>query len=143
MKAVTLTAPSYNELRSLFILRNLYVPKDVELSPTQFTELCKRFNKGYEKLKDNEDIKGALVRVNEYAKQLEDLGIRDSHVKSENFTHAWIIKENLLNLFLVIFFIIITLPAVILLSPFALIVRNVAEKERIAVNKLKIILKIS
>jgi len=134
MKAVTLTAPSYNELKSLFILRNLYVPKDVELSPTQFTELCKRFNKGYEKLKDNEEIKGALIRINEYAKQLDDLGIRDSNVKSDNFTHAWIIKENLLNFFVVIFFIILTLPALILLSPFALLVKYKAEKERIAVN---------
>jgi uncharacterized protein YjiS (DUF1127 family) len=137
MKAVTLTAPSYNELKSLFILRSLYVPKEVKLSPTQYTELCKRFIKGYEKLKENEDIKSALLKVNEYARQLDDLGIRDSDVKSENFNHAWIIKENLFNFFLVILYIIITLPAFILLSPFALIVQNVAEKERIAVNKYK------
>ena len=134
MKAVTLTAPSYNELKSLFILRNLYVPKDVELTPTQFTELCKRFNKGYEKLKDNEDIKGVVVRINDYANDLENLGIRDSNVKSDNFTHAWIIKENLVNFFVVIFFIIVTLPAVVLLSPFMLMVKNKAEKERLAVK---------
>lgn len=136
MKAVTLTAPSYNELKSLFIIRSLYIPTDVKVTPTQFTEICKRFIKGYNKLKDNETIKKAMSKVNEYTNELDEVGLRDRNVRSDDFTYTWIVKKNLYSFFLANLFIILCLPALILLSPFAYIVKNKAEQERIAVNFL-------
>lgn len=134
MKSVTLTAPSYNELKSLFIIRSLYIPTDVRVTPTQYTEICKRFAKGYEKLKDNETIKKAMSEVNEYTNELDKVGLRDRNVKSDDFTYTWIVRRNLYSFFLANLFIILCLPALLLLTPFAYIVRNKAEKERIAVR---------
>lgn len=136
MKSVTLTAPSYNELNSLFIIRNLYIPTDVKLTPTQYTEICKRFVKGYEKLKENETIKKAMFQVNEYTNELDKVGLKDRNVRSEDFTYTWIVKKNLYSFFLATLFIILCLPALFLLTPFAYIVRNKAEQERIAVIML-------
>jgi len=136
MKAVTLTAPSYNELKSLFLIRSLYIPTDVKVTPTQFTEICKRFIKGYNKLKDNETIKKAMSQVNEYTNELDKVGLRDRNVRSDDFTYTWIVKKNLYSFFLAILFIILCFPALLLLSPFAYIVKNKAEQERIAVKFL-------
>lgn len=136
MKSVTLTAPSYNELKSLYIIRNLYIPTDVKVTPTQYTEICKRFAKGYEKLKGNETIKKAMLQVNEYTNELDNVGLKDRNVKSDEFTYTWIFKKNLYAFFLAILYIILCLPALLLLSPFAYIVRNKAEQERIAVITL-------
>lgn len=133
MKSVTLTAPSYNELKSLFIIRNLYIPTDLKVTPTQYTEICKRFVKGYEKLKENETIKKVMSEVNEYTYQLDRVGLKDRNVRSDDFTYGWIVKKNLYSFFLANLFIILCLPALILLTPFAYIVRNKAEHERIAV----------
>ncbi len=133
MKSVTLTAPSYNELKSLFIVRNLYIPTDVKVTPTQYAEICKRFTKGYEKLKENEIIKKEMEKLNEYTNELDKVGLKDRNVRSDDFTYGWIIKKNLYSFFLAALYIILSLPALILLSPFAYIVRNKAEEERIAV----------
>jgi hypothetical protein len=134
MKSVTLTAPSYNELKSLFIIRNLYIPTDLKVTPTQYTEICKRFVKGYEKLKENETIKSAMAEVNQYTNELDQVGLRDRNVKSDDFTYGWIVKKNLHSFFLAILFIILCFPALILLSPFACILKTKAERERIAVT---------
>jgi len=134
MKSVTLTAPSYNELKSLFIIRNLYIPTDLKVTPTQYTEICKRFVKGYEKLKENETIKSLMAEVNKYTNELDQVGLRDRNVKSDDFTYGWIVKKNLYSFFLAILFIILCLPALILLSPFAYILKTKAERERIAVT---------
>ncbi len=135
MKSVTLTAPTYNELKALFLVRKLYVPNDVKVTPTQYTEICKRFIKGYEKLKDNETIKKLMLQVNEYTVELDSVGFRDRNVSGDDFTYTWIVKKNIYAFFLAIWYILLCLPALILLTPFAYIIRNKAEQERIAVNK--------
>lgn len=134
MKAVTLTASSYNELKSLFLIRNLYIPTDVKITPTQYSEICKRFVKGYEKLHDNEEITKAMKEVNEYTAELEKLGVRDRIVRSSDFNYSYIVKRSLSAFFLCLLFLILSLPSLIMLSPFAYIIKNKAESERIAVS---------
>jgi hypothetical protein len=136
MKAVTLTAPSYQELRSLFFVRKLYVPKNIQLSPTQYSELCKRFSKGYEKLKDQAETKHLVRNVNKYMNELETTGLGDHEVKNIEFTYKWMVRKTFWGFILFHFYIILCLPAIFLLSPFAYIIQWKAEKERIVVNKL-------
>ncbi len=133
MKAVTLTAPSYSELRSLFLVRKLYVPKDVQLSPTQYTELCKRFSKGYEKLKNREETQGLMKKVNKYINELESAGINDHEVKDIGFNYVWIVRKTFWSIVLFHLFLIFCLPAIVILSPFAYLVKKKAEKERLLV----------
>lgn len=132
MKAVTLTASSYRELRSIFFVRKLYVPADIILTPTQYTELCKRFVKGYEKLKDHPDSKEMMTKVNKYVHELEGVGINDFEVKKMDFTYAWFVRRTILYFILFHIYLFLCLPAIILLSPFAYLIKNKAEKERLA-----------
>ena len=82
MKAVTLRAPTYKELRALHLLRKIYLPKKVKLTPTQYSELCKNFAKGYEKLKENDDSnrKLKLLRfANDYCRSSPNMQLKDRH----------------------------------------------------------------
>lgn len=133
MKAVTLTAPSYMELRSIFFMRKLYIPPKTRLTPTQFSELCKRFTKGYEKLKDKDETKTMITKINRYIRELESIGISDHEVKRMNFSYRWLLKKFIISLFFFHVLLILSTPGIILISPFGLFIVNKAEKEKIAV----------
>jgi hypothetical protein len=136
MKSVTLTAPSFPELRSLFFVRKLYVPPDAKLTPTQYNELCKRFSKGYEKLKDNEETQDMMKKVNKYINELESAGINDHEVKKIDFSYVWMVRKTFWSFVLFHIYLMYCLPAIFILSPFAYYVKVKAEKERkIALNK--------
>lgn len=133
MKAVTLTAPTYQELKSLYLVRKLYVPNDVRLTPTQYSELCKRFSKGYEKMKEHPETVKAMSHVNEYTNELEMTGINDHEVKSLEFNYGWIVRKSIFSFFIFIIFVVLVFPAFVILTPFAIIIQSKAEKERLAV----------
>ena len=135
MKSVTLSAPTYLELKAIFFVRKLYIPVDAKLSPDQFSELCKRFSKGYEKLKHKEETKASIKKVNQYVSELESTGLNDNQVKKIDFTYAWLLKQTLYSLSLFLFLVIISLPGILLFGPFGLLIRKKAEKERIAAKK--------
>jgi glycerol-3-phosphate O-acyltransferase/dihydroxyacetone phosphate acyltransferase len=135
MKAVTLTAPSFLELRSIFFIRKLYIPVDAHLSPAQFSELCKRFNKGYEKLKDREEIKPEMKKVQNYMEEIDFLGLTDSQVKKMDFSYSWLLRQTIMSIMMFSLFLIISLPGILLFVPAGLFIRNKAEKERIAAKK--------
>lgn len=135
MKSVTLTAPSYAELKSLFLVRKLYVPPDAKLTPTQYNELCKRFSKGYEKLKDRKDTQELVSKVNRYINELENTGINDHEVKKIDFNYVWIVRKTFWSFILFHLYLVICLPAIFILSPFAYIIKKKAESERKIVYK--------
>jgi hypothetical protein len=131
MKAVTLTAPSYHELRSLFLVRKLYVPNDIVLTPTQYSELCKRFTKGYHRVKSNPDTQDLMKRVNKYINELEDTGLGDHEVKKMDFTYTWMLRKTFTGIFKFHIFILLSLPAIFLVVPFGYLIQKKAEKERL------------
>jgi hypothetical protein len=54
MREVTLTAPSYRELKQIYMVRDLYMPKDDhKYSKEQVNEIYKRFARAYSKLSEN------------------------------------------------------------------------------------------
>ena len=134
MKSVTLTAPSYAELKSLFLVRKLYVPPDTTLSPTQYNELCKRFSKGYQKLKDKKETQTMVVKVNRYINELENTGINDHEVKKIDFNYVWIVRKTFWSFILFHVYLILCLPSIFILFPFAYLVQKKAESERKIVN---------
>lgn len=133
MKAVTLTAPSYMELRSILLMRKLYIPPETKLTPVQTSELCKRFTKGYEKLKDKEEAKSLLNKINRYIRELESTGINDHEVKKMDFSYSSLLKKFLTSMFFFHLCLILSIPGIILVSPFCIYIMKKAEKERIAV----------
>jgi glycerol-3-phosphate O-acyltransferase/dihydroxyacetone phosphate acyltransferase len=133
MKAVTLTAPSYEELRGIFFVRKLYVPPNANLTPTQYTELCKRFVKGYETVKDYEDTKQMFTRIKSYINELETTGLNDTEVKNIEFTYKWMVRKTFWSYVFLNVFTVLSLPAIFIMAPFAIFIKNKAEKERLAV----------
>jgi len=133
MKSVTLTAPSFLELRSVHFVRKLYVPFGAKLSPLEYSELCKRFLKGYDKLKEMEETKMAMMEINKYTRELESVGISDHEVKEMTFTYAWMLKNTLIYVLLFHMFLLLALPGILILAPFGYIIQKKAEKERLAV----------
>jgi hypothetical protein len=134
MKAVTLTAPSFQELRSLFFVRKLYVPADIKLTPTQYNEICKRFSKGYEKLKDREETQIMMKKVNKYIHELESAGLNDHEVKKIDFSYSWMLRKTLRSFVFFHIFVLLTLPSIFILVPFAYLIKKKAEKERLIVK---------
>lgn len=133
MKAVTLTAPSYSHLKSLFFVRKLYVPTEVKLTPTQYSELCKRFSKGYEKLKELEDTKQIMAQVKKYMVELDKVGITDYEVKNLSLNYSWMVKRTIWSFILFHLYLILCLPFIIMFTPIAFFIKKKAEKERILV----------
>jgi glycerol-3-phosphate O-acyltransferase/dihydroxyacetone phosphate acyltransferase len=133
MKAVTLTAPSYMELRSLLLVRKLYVPPDTKLKPEIFTELCKRFAKGYEKLKNNNEIKTMMKKIHKYIVELETIGISDNELRKMDFSYTWMIRKMVSSFLLFHYYLIPAIPGMVILFPFVMFLLKKAEKERIAV----------
>jgi glycerol-3-phosphate O-acyltransferase/dihydroxyacetone phosphate acyltransferase len=132
MKAVTLTAPSYMELRSLLLVRKLYLPPDTRLSPRSYSELCKKFSKGYEKLKSKEETKQLITNINKYINKLEMTGITDHEVRRMDFSYSWMTKKIVQSFIFFHLFLILALPGILMMLPFVIYLTKKAEKERIA-----------
>jgi len=133
MKAVTWTAPTYNELRSILFVRKLYAPPDTKLSPAAYSELCKRFAKGYLKLKELTETQNLMNEIKKYIVFLENTGLTDHEVKRMYFSFSWIFKKTIISFFALFILLLLTLPGVLIAYPFVLYLENKAEKERLLV----------
>jgi len=133
MKAVTWTAPTYNELRSILFVRKLYAPPDTKLSPAAYSELCKRFAKGYLKLKELPETQNLMNEIKKYIVFLENTGLTDHEVKRMDFSFSWIFKKTIISFFALFILLLLTLPGVLIAYPFVLYLENKAEKERLLV----------
>jgi len=133
MKSVTWTAPTYNELRSILFVRKLYAPPDTKLSPAAYSELCKRFAKGYYKVKELPETQNLMNEIKKYIVFLENTGLSDHEVRRMEFSFSWIIKKSICSLFSLIILLILTLPGILIAYPFVLYLEKKAEKERLLV----------
>ena len=132
MKSVTLYAPTINELRALIILRNCYIPKDAKITPTEESEICKRFIKGYDKLKDNEEVKSLLGESLDYIREIDEIAIKDKEVVSKNFDEKIMKKKFIYSTLTFFLYLLLVLPCFIIMIPFLYYIRTKAEKERLA-----------
>lgn len=135
MKSVTLRAPTFNELRSIHMLREIYVPKEVKLTPLQHSELCKRFVKGYEAVKDEPEVKEILTELNLYIREIDEIGITDEIVKNNYYSQGHIYKDSLIRFLLFCLSVIIGFPGFCIFAPIGVYIKSKAESERIAALK--------
>jgi glycerol-3-phosphate O-acyltransferase/dihydroxyacetone phosphate acyltransferase len=122
------------ELRAVLLFRNVYVPKSLNLSPTQVSELNKRFIKGYGMLKEEPEIKEMLKEGANYITEIDELGLEDKDVLSTEFEHKTMKRKFLLSVVLFFCFLLFVTPGLLIVLPFIIYVRSIAEKERIAVS---------
>jgi glycerol-3-phosphate O-acyltransferase/dihydroxyacetone phosphate acyltransferase len=134
MKAVTLIAPSYKELRSILFIRKLYAPPDTNLSsPKAYLELCKRFSKAYYELKELPDTKNLMNEIAKYIDVLENTGLMDHEVRRLDFSFMMILRKSLFSLFMLILLLILILPGSLITYPYVKFLEFKAEKERLLV----------
>ena len=86
MRDVTLSAPSYKELKQVYLARDLYMPKNCEskLTPEEINTIYKRFFKGYAAFRERPEMKELLEEVDVYQRQLKVFNIGDADVSSLN-----------------------------------------------------------
>lgn len=59
------------------LVRSIYKPSNLHLSPEKETMLNRRFLIGYEKLKDHPEVKKMMKNVRDYQQKLKRLNIED------------------------------------------------------------------
>lgn len=137
MKSVTYHAPSMEELKAIFLFRNVYIPKNIVLSPTAKSELSKRFVKGYNKLKEKEELKALMVKGCSYIREIEEIALNDEEIVNSEFKQEKMKRKFLKSVLLFFIFLILVTPGLLIVLPFIVYVRREAEKERIIVSKVK------
>lgn len=100
LRGVTFTAPSFQELRSIYLARRLYLPtsKEKDYSEEEINELYKRFFKGYKQCRDEPEVQEVFKEVYEYSLNLKSLGIRDSQVFDTSLNTFDIFKKIFISL---------------------------------------------
>lgn len=132
MKAVTITAPSFKESLCLGMCRSLYIPKDKQLPPEKYSELCKRFSKAYEEIRDRKDTKSLKRKIIRYMDELDNAGLDDAEVKTIDYSYGFFVRKTIISFILFHVFLLFALPMIGITAPFLWIVKKKAEKERIA-----------
>ena len=130
MKSVTLTAPTFKEYMFLKMLRNLYVPSDVELPAEKSIDLGRRISYIYNEVRDNKDAKQLKIKVVKYMDPLEKLGLEDNDLKEINLNYKILIRKFIYSLLLFIMNLIFALPMLVIILPLIKFVKKKAENER-------------
>lgn len=78
MKEVTLSAPSYDAMQSIYLARDVYMPSNSKHLPdAELNESYKRFFKGFSILKDQPEAAGFMQDIELYKKELKAFNLRD------------------------------------------------------------------
>ena len=130
MKSVTLTAPSYKEYIFLKMLRDLYIPSNVELPAEKSIDLGRRISYIYNDARDSKKAKQLKLKVMKYMEPLEKLGLEDDDLKAINLNYNILIKKFIYSLLLFIINLILALPMLVIVLPLVKYVKKTAENER-------------
>jgi len=143
MREVTLTAPSYEILRNIYLARDVYMPSNVEkLSDTEINEGYKRFFKGFNILKDQPEAKEFLEDIDLYRKELRAFNLRDQDVLNLKMNFCIIIYNFFYSVFAILFYMAFALIGLAILEPMGLynsITGEVARKEALAGSVVKVV----
>lgn len=95
MREVTLNAPSYKELKQIYMAREIYMPskgkriqgsdkkKDSRNYTTEeINEIHKKFFKGFNAFRGNPELTDLLEGIDDYMRELKTYGVQDSEVKN-------------------------------------------------------------
>ncbi len=140
MKQVTMTAPSYHEMQSIYMARNLYLPKNIKnLSPEAENEIYQRFFNGYNMVKDNPEVKQLIEAITSYRMMLKLFNIADPELryfKVSGWSQIYLILVSLVRL---IFSLIFVLPGNWMIYPLSLFIGHYVERERIKALKNSVV----
>ena len=141
LQAVTLNAPDWSTLRFIQTARRLYKPASVQLSPSDYVELNRRFLDGYLLVCDDPEMQQYRRDVEDYQARLDLLGIRD-HQLRRPLTVGQALRKLLLRFVTMLVFMPLAIPGALLHLPVGWIAALVGERfsyEQDDVATLKVI----
>ena len=127
LRAVTLNAPDWSTLRKAQIARRLYKPTNVELTPSQYVELNRRFVEGYVKTIDHPDMQSFQAAAEDYQARLDMLGLKDYQLRKE-ISQPQALRRALRRFLTMLFFLPLAIPGGLLHLPVAWIASLVGER---------------
>ena len=130
MRSVTLTTPTYEEYMLVKMLRNLYIPTNMELPAEKSTDLARRISNIYDKLRDTKEAKEIKNKVEKYMYPLEQLGIEDSDLLEISLNYNLLWKQFLFSFIIFLVNLIFLFPMIIIIYPLVKWVNYTAEFER-------------
>ena len=140
MKQVTMTAASVVEMQSIYMARNLYLPKNTNnLSPEAENEIYQRFFNAYNMVKDNPEVRKLIEAITSYRMMLKLFNITDNELRY--FKVNWLYQIGLMMMSLVrlLFSLIFVLPGNWIIYPLSLVISNYVERERIKALKNSVV----
>ncbi|CAK9682077.1 unnamed protein product [Candida parapsilosis] len=143
LKEVTMTCNDYETLMVLQAARRLYTSGNRDNIPLPMViEMNRRLIKGYEKYKDQPDVKELKEAVLDYNKKLRALNLHDHQVesldRSNRLVNFWRFVTRFFKFSL---FMGLSLPGIFLFSPVFIISRRISRKkakEALAASVVKI-----
>ena len=130
MKSVILTTPTYEEFMLVKMLRDLYIPKNMELPAEKSTDLARRISHIYQELKDTKEGKEIKNKVEKYMNPLEHLGLEDTDLQEISLNYSLLWKQFLFSLFIFLLNVIFIFPMLLVAFPLVAWANRVAEYER-------------
>ena len=130
MRSVILTTPTYEEYMLVKMLRDLYVPPDMELPAEKSTDLARRISYIYDKLRDTKEGKEIKSKVEKYMNPLEHLGIEDRDLLEMSLNYNLLWKQFLFSFIIFFVNLIFLFPMLIISFPLIYWVNRTAEFER-------------
>ena len=130
MRSVTLTTPTYKEYMLVKMLRDLYVPTDMELPAEKSSDLARRISHIYDLLRDTKEAKEIKNKVEKYMNPLEHLGIEDSDLLEISLNYNLLWKQFLFSLIIFLVNLIFLFPMLLISFPLVAWVNRTAEFER-------------
>ena len=130
MRSVTLTTPTYEEYMLVKMLRNLYIPINMELPAEKSTDLARRISNIYDKLRDTKEAKEIKDKVEKYMFPLEQLGIEDSDLLEISLNYNLLWKQFLFSFIIFLVNLIFLFPMIIIIFPLVTWVNYTVEFER-------------
>ena len=130
MRSVILTTPSYQEYMLIKMLRNLYIPADLELTAEESTDIARRINNVYDHERDTKKAKKLKIKVEKYMNPLEELGIEDKDLQEISLNYNLLWKQFLFSLLIFLINLIFALPMLIIVLPFIHKMNKKVELER-------------
>lgn len=105
MRDVTLNAPSYRELQQVYMAREIYVPKNKNLTPEVINDIQNKFCKGFNHFRSNPEVKEVFQLIDDYMRELKVYNVRDSDVKTMNINFFKIMFNFILIIPIVLFYL--------------------------------------
>lgn len=146
--AVTLEAPDFKTLQFFRAMRRLYWSKSRRMTAEERFKLTSAFAKGYEKVKDEPQVKELRTKVQKYRSMLKTYAISDYRVtKADTLGSDFssLLGKNALILLaayrvlLLALYMTVAVPGILAALPFFMITRPIsAHKARVAAKRSKV-----